>query len=99
MESTLRRAGIPPLVKSKAMAVVTSAKASDASSARGSLAMDGCMASKLISLWVASPLASRCCSDGVSARPGGSRQRCSRNLARPSCSHTGVRSWVTLATA
>jgi len=38
------------------MAVVTSAKASDASSARGNLAMDGCMASKLIKFVGGQPL-------------------------------------------
>jgi hypothetical protein len=81
---------MPPLACSEAMAVTTSAKASEASSAVGSLAIEGCMRSKLMSLLLASALASRCCITGGKAALGGSRQRRSRNLASPSWNQTGA---------
>ena len=81
------------------MAFSTSAKASVASSADGSLAIDGCIASKLMRWPERSALASRCSIGGGIRPPAGSRQRRSKNLARPSCSQTGARSLDSVETA
>ena len=79
----VRRAGMPPWACSEATAVTTSAKASEASSAVGSLAIDGCMRSKLMSLSAASALASRCCITGGRLGAGGLAPAALEELGQP----------------
>ena len=70
--------------------VNTSAKASDVSSWLFSLAMEGCIFSKGMSLPLAAASASERCDSTGRPRPGSPRQAVSTNLAMPSWSQIGT---------
>jgi hypothetical protein len=92
--STFGSAPGPPFTLRYSTATITSAKARAAASCEGSLAIDGCICSKVMSLSCFAASLRSAAEKGESASPPEPRQRVSAHLAMPSCSQMGVLFWV-----